>query len=169
VQEREESQRGTARHSGWRRRRADVQTCRCRVYRTSKPAVIDETSGDRKLASSACLCKCLGGFQFASTALRALVTTQHPPSTSDPQLTATRPLHPRERPSESTAAMSRPSAGPFINARPWLRNWVQPLANWYNNAAGYRQLGLKYERLPNPLSPPWGIQSPPFPPSVDSD
>ncbi|KAF2786661.1 ubiquinol-cytochrome c reductase complex 14 kDa protein-like protein [Melanomma pulvis-pyrius CBS 109.77] len=43
--------------------------------------------------------------------------------------------------------MSRPSIGPFIVARPWLRRWVQPLANWYNNAAGYRQLGLKVDDL----------------------
>ncbi|KAF2707053.1 ubiquinol-cytochrome c reductase complex 14 kDa protein-like protein [Pleomassaria siparia CBS 279.74] len=43
--------------------------------------------------------------------------------------------------------MSRPSAGPFIMARPWLKKWVQPLSNWYNNAAGYRQLGLKVDDL----------------------
>ena len=40
--------------------------------------------------------------------------------------------------------MSAPSLAPFILKRPWLQKWVQPLANWYINAAGYRQLGLRY-------------------------
>lgn len=37
-----------------------------------------------------------------------------------------------------------PSLAPFVQARPWLRNALKPLANWYANAAGYRQLGLRY-------------------------
>jgi ubiquinol-cytochrome c reductase subunit 7 len=41
--------------------------------------------------------------------------------------------------------MSAPSLAPFILKRPWLQKWVQPLANWYVNAAGYRQLGLRYD------------------------
>ena len=40
--------------------------------------------------------------------------------------------------------MSAPSLAPFIMKRPWLQRWVKPLANWYCNAAGYRQLGLRY-------------------------
>jgi hypothetical protein len=28
--------------------------------------------------------------------------------------------------------------------RPWLQRWIKPLSNWYINAAGYRQLGLRY-------------------------
>ena len=46
--------------------------------------------------------------------------------------------------------MSAPSLGPFIAKRPWLQKWVKPLANWYVNAAGYRQLGLRYG---NPVQP----------------
>ena len=40
--------------------------------------------------------------------------------------------------------MSAPSLAPFINKRPWLKRWMAPLADWYCNAAGYRQLGLRY-------------------------
>ncbi|KAF1955521.1 14 kDa subunit of cytochrome bd ubiquinol oxidase [Byssothecium circinans] len=43
--------------------------------------------------------------------------------------------------------MSAPSLAPFILKRPWLQKWVKPLANWYTNAAGYRQLGLKADDL----------------------
>ncbi|KAF2002716.1 14 kDa subunit of cytochrome bd ubiquinol oxidase [Amniculicola lignicola CBS 123094] len=43
--------------------------------------------------------------------------------------------------------MSAPSLAPFIARRPWLRKWVQPLSNWYCNAAGYRQLGLRADDL----------------------
>merc|ERR1712032_60041 len=42
---------------------------------------------------------------------------------------------------------SAPSLAPYILKRPWLAKWVQPLANWYCNAAGYRQLGLKADDL----------------------
>ncbi|KAL2158199.1 hypothetical protein VTH06DRAFT_4519 [Thermothelomyces fergusii] len=31
--------------------------------------------------------------------------------------------------------------------RPWLMNLLKPLANWYTNAAGYRQMGLKADDL----------------------
>ncbi|KAF1834976.1 hypothetical protein BDW02DRAFT_647236 [Decorospora gaudefroyi] len=43
--------------------------------------------------------------------------------------------------------MSAPSLGPFIIKRPWLRRWLQPLSEWYCNAAGYRQLGLRADDL----------------------
>ncbi|KAF2256239.1 14 kDa subunit of cytochrome bd ubiquinol oxidase [Trematosphaeria pertusa] len=43
--------------------------------------------------------------------------------------------------------MSAPSLAPYILKRPWLAKWFQPLANWYCNAAGYRQLGLKADDL----------------------
>ena len=36
---------------------------------------------------------------------------------------------------------------PFVQARPWLRNALMPIANWYANAAGYRQYGLRYDDL----------------------
>lgn len=49
----------------------------------------------------------------------------------------------RTRPS-TTANMSAPSLAPLIMKRPWLHRWMKPLANWYTNAAGYRQLGLRY-------------------------
>ncbi|KAI0802760.1 cytochrome b-c1 complex subunit 7 [Xylaria sp. FL0064] len=43
--------------------------------------------------------------------------------------------------------MSYPSLAPFVLKRPWLRNLLQPLAGWYANAAGYRQLGLLADDL----------------------
>ncbi|KAI8934431.1 hypothetical protein NX059_009163 [Plenodomus lindquistii] len=43
--------------------------------------------------------------------------------------------------------MSAPSLAPYIAKRPWLKKWVTPLANWYCNAAGYRQLGLRADDL----------------------
>jgi hypothetical protein len=36
------------------------------------------------------------------------------------------------------------SAAKYILKRPWLKNWLQPLANWYTQNSGYRQLGLRY-------------------------
>jgi ubiquinol-cytochrome c reductase subunit 7 len=41
--------------------------------------------------------------------------------------------------------MSQPSLVNYIVKRPWLRNMMKPLANWYANAAGYRKLGLRYD------------------------
>ncbi len=35
-----------------------------------------------------------------------------------------------------------PSLAPAVIKRPWLLKMVMPLANWYANAASYRQLGL---------------------------
>ncbi|KAI0426593.1 cytochrome b-c1 complex subunit 7 [Xylaria sp. FL1042] len=43
--------------------------------------------------------------------------------------------------------MSYPSLAPFVAKRPWLRNLLMPLAGWYSNAAGYRQLGLRADDL----------------------
>ncbi|RWA09257.1 hypothetical protein EKO27_g5835 [Xylaria grammica] len=43
--------------------------------------------------------------------------------------------------------MLYPSLAPFVLKRPWLRNLLTPLANWYRNAAGYRQLGLRADDL----------------------
>ncbi|KAI5379791.1 hypothetical protein J4E82_001334 [Alternaria postmessia] len=43
--------------------------------------------------------------------------------------------------------MSAPSLAPYIMKRPWLQKWMKPLANWYCNAAGYRQLGLRADDL----------------------
>ncbi|KAH9876088.1 hypothetical protein J1614_003967 [Plenodomus biglobosus] len=43
--------------------------------------------------------------------------------------------------------MSAPSLAPYIVKRPWLKKWITPLANWYANAAGYRQLGLRADDL----------------------
>jgi ubiquinol-cytochrome c reductase subunit 7 len=34
------------------------------------------------------------------------------------------------------------SLAPFIASRPWLLKLVKPVAGWYANAAGYRQMGL---------------------------
>ncbi|KAH7148486.1 cytochrome b-c1 complex subunit 7 [Dactylonectria macrodidyma] len=39
------------------------------------------------------------------------------------------------------------SLAPFILRRPWLARLVKPAATWYVNAAGYRQLGLRYDDL----------------------
>ncbi|KAH6639771.1 cytochrome b-c1 complex subunit 7 [Boeremia exigua] len=43
--------------------------------------------------------------------------------------------------------MSAPSFAPAIMKRPWLQRWMKPLSNWYINAAGYRQLGLRADDL----------------------
>ena len=43
--------------------------------------------------------------------------------------------------------MSAPSLAPYIMKRPWLQRWMKPLSNWYCNAAGYRQLGLRADDL----------------------
>lgn len=40
--------------------------------------------------------------------------------------------------------MSTPSLAGFVKRRPWLLKALQPVANWYANAAGYRQIGLRY-------------------------
>ncbi|KAI1763977.1 putative ubiquinol--cytochrome-c reductase [Hypoxylon sp. FL1150] len=44
-------------------------------------------------------------------------------------------------------ASSYPTLAPFILKRPWLANMLKPVANWYSNAAGYRQLGLRADDL----------------------
>lgn len=41
------------------------------------------------------------------------------------------------------------SLAPYVLKRPWLTKMLTPAANWYASAAGYRQLGLRYE--PNPF------------------
>ncbi|KAI9678078.1 MAG: Cytochrome b-c1 complex subunit 7 [Caeruleum heppii] len=43
--------------------------------------------------------------------------------------------------------MSQPSLLNVIVKRPWLQRWLTPFANWYANAAGYRQLGLRADDL----------------------
>lgn len=37
------------------------------------------------------------------------------------------------------------SLAPYVLKRPWLTKMLTPAANWYASAAGYRQLGLRYE------------------------
>ncbi|KAI1269990.1 cytochrome b-c1 complex subunit 7 [Xylariaceae sp. FL1019] len=39
------------------------------------------------------------------------------------------------------------SLAPFVAKRPWLLKMLQPVAGWYANAAGYRQLGLRADDL----------------------
>ncbi|CAJ0539201.1 hypothetical protein HG530_007516 [Fusarium avenaceum] len=39
------------------------------------------------------------------------------------------------------------SLAPFILRRPWLSRLIKPVSQWYINAAGYRQMGLKYDDL----------------------
>lgn len=39
--------------------------------------------------------------------------------------------------------MSYPTLAPFVLKRAWLTKLAMPFANWYANAAGYRQLGLR--------------------------
>ncbi|KAL6857635.1 Cytochrome b-c1 complex subunit 7 [Amphichorda felina] len=39
------------------------------------------------------------------------------------------------------------SLAPFVNKRPWLKKMLMPVATWYANASGYRQLGLRYDDL----------------------
>ncbi|KAK4224731.1 cytochrome b-c1 complex subunit 7 [Podospora fimiseda] len=40
-----------------------------------------------------------------------------------------------------------PTLAPYVKARPWLSKLVQPLANWYIGASGYRQMGLRADDL----------------------
>lgn len=35
-----------------------------------------------------------------------------------------------------------PTLAPAAATRPWLMKLLKPLAGWYSNAAGYRQMGL---------------------------
>ncbi|KAI1344795.1 cytochrome b-c1 complex subunit 7 [Xylariaceae sp. FL0016] len=39
------------------------------------------------------------------------------------------------------------SLAPFVIKRPWLHKMLKPVASWYSNAAGYRQLGLRADDL----------------------
>jgi ubiquinol-cytochrome c reductase subunit 7 len=39
------------------------------------------------------------------------------------------------------------SLAPFVLRRPWLTKMLKPVASWYADAAGYRKLGLRYERF----------------------
>ena len=76
--------------------------------------------------------------------LRVFRITSSPPSTVKTATDgSTESRHHRTAVSQS-ATMSAPSLAPFIMKRPWRQRWVKPLANWYCNAAGYRQLGLRY-------------------------
>ncbi|KAL9582212.1 MAG: hypothetical protein Q9212_003423 [Teloschistes hypoglaucus] len=43
--------------------------------------------------------------------------------------------------------MSAPSMTRFVMKRPWLKRWMQPLSEWYANAAGYRKIGLRVDDL----------------------
>ncbi|KAI4201879.1 MAG: hypothetical protein Q9203_001210 [Teloschistes exilis] len=43
--------------------------------------------------------------------------------------------------------MSAPSMTKFVMKRPWLKRWMQPLSEWYANAAGYRKIGLRVDDL----------------------
>ncbi|KAB8301107.1 hypothetical protein EYC80_003013 [Monilinia laxa] len=43
--------------------------------------------------------------------------------------------------------MSAPSLASWIVKKPGLLKIMQPLASWYTNAAGYRQLGLRADDL----------------------
>lgn len=40
--------------------------------------------------------------------------------------------------------MSYVTLAPFVAKRPWLTKALSPIVNWYANASGYRQLGLRY-------------------------
>ncbi|CAK7271554.1 Cytochrome b-c1 complex subunit 7, mitochondrial [Sporothrix epigloea] len=43
--------------------------------------------------------------------------------------------------------MSYLSLAPFIRQRPWLHKALKPVANWYVNLSGYRQMGLRADDL----------------------
>lgn len=40
-------------------------------------------------------------------------------------------------------AVTMVSLAPYVLKRPWLTKMLTPMANWYANAAGYRQMGLR--------------------------
>ncbi|KAI5858202.1 putative ubiquinol--cytochrome-c reductase [Durotheca rogersii] len=42
-----------------------------------------------------------------------------------------------------------PTLAPFVVKRPWLLRLLRPVADWYVNTAGYRQLGLRADDLIN--------------------
>ncbi|KAF2967105.1 hypothetical protein GQX73_g6480 [Xylaria multiplex] len=70
--------------------------------------------------------------------------TAQAPSTSKPSPSSSpQPANTTKPPS----TMSYPSLAPFVVKRPWLRNLLTPIASWYSNAAGYRQLGLLSDDL----------------------
>ncbi|KAK4158552.1 cytochrome b-c1 complex subunit 7 [Chaetomidium leptoderma] len=43
--------------------------------------------------------------------------------------------------------MTAPSLYSAIAKRPWLMKMIMPIAGWYSNAAGYRQMGLRADDL----------------------
>ncbi|EMR68052.1 Cytochrome b-c1 complex subunit 7 [Eutypa lata] len=43
--------------------------------------------------------------------------------------------------------MTYATLAPYVAKRPWLMSFLKPLSNWYANAAGYRQLGLRADDL----------------------
>lgn len=47
------------------------------------------------------------------------------------------------------------SLAPFILRRPWLSRLIKPVSQWYINAAGYRQMGLKYANFPSSYATNW--------------
>ena len=79
----------------------------------------------------------------ANSSSRKWMTSSRTSGIFTPPLPARRTSTTRTPPS-NTANMSAPSLAPMIMKRPWLQRWMKPLANWYNNASGYRQLGLRY-------------------------
>ncbi|KAK0708780.1 cytochrome b-c1 complex subunit 7 [Apiosordaria backusii] len=50
--------------------------------------------------------------------------------------------------------MTAPSLAGYVAKRPWLLKLLQPVANWYANAALYRQMGLRKPRRPQGPRPP---------------
>ncbi|KAK3392194.1 cytochrome b-c1 complex subunit 7 [Sordaria brevicollis] len=43
--------------------------------------------------------------------------------------------------------MSAPSLAQAVAKRGWLSKMLKPVASWYTNAAGYRQMGLRADDL----------------------
>jgi hypothetical protein len=43
---------------------------------------------------------------------------------------------------QTLPTMSGMSLASYAIKRPWMKSMLQPLANWFNNASGYRKMGL---------------------------
>jgi hypothetical protein len=105
----------------------------------------------RSLSLSRCQTDCC---QPAKSAYQAELPAHVPqarqhPEKSDSCTYSRSKITPASTPSTTThitAKMSQPSLAPYVMKRPWLMRWAQPLSKWYFDNAGYRKLGLRYER-----------------------
>ncbi|KAI1173154.1 ubiquinol-cytochrome C reductase complex 14kD subunit-domain-containing protein [Nemania sp. FL0916] len=81
-------------------------------------------------------------------AVQGAILCCKPAPTTHAHLTAQLSSHHQHQPTiKQYRSPAMASLAPFIMKRPWLHNMLMPVANWYCNAAGYRQLGLRFDDL----------------------